>query len=59
MDEKELQFLREITDLKGTSGGEGAVRDYFREKYTGLADKVPHGHAGHRRTADPGRRPYG
>ena len=40
MDERELCFLKEITDLKGTSGGEAAVRDYFREKYEGLADKV-------------------
>ena len=40
MDPAELQFLKEITDLKGTSGGEAAVRDYLRIKYEGLADTV-------------------
>ena len=40
MDQNELAFLKEITDLKGTSGGEAAVRDFFREKYEGLADRI-------------------
>ncbi len=40
MEQKELDFLREVTDLRGTSGGEAAVREYFSAKYTGLADRV-------------------
>ncbi len=40
MDDKEIQFLKEITDIEGTSGNEAAVRDYLREKYTGLADTL-------------------
>ena len=40
MNTEEIRFLQEITDLKGTSGGEAAVRDYFREKYEGLADQI-------------------
>lgn len=40
MDQKELDFLKEITDLKGTSGGEAAVRDFLRARYEGLADTI-------------------
>lgn len=40
MDPKELEFLKEITDLHGTSGGEGAVRDFLRAHYEGLADEI-------------------
>ncbi len=40
MDMKEIQFLKEITDLESTSGNEAAVRNYLREKYTGLADSI-------------------
>ncbi|MBQ6680099.1 MAG: M20/M25/M40 family metallo-hydrolase [Lachnospiraceae bacterium] len=40
MNKKELAFLKEITDLGGTSGGETAVRDYLRGKYEGLADRI-------------------
>ena len=40
LDQKEVDFLREVTDLRGTSGQEAAVRDYFREKYADIADKV-------------------
>ena len=40
MNTEEIRFLQEITDLKGTSGGEAAVRDYFREKYEDLADQI-------------------
>ena len=40
MDQKELQFLKEITDLQGTSGNEDVVRNYLKEKYIDIADKV-------------------
>ena len=40
MNKKELAFLKEITDIQCTSGNEGAIRDYLKEKYEGLADKV-------------------
>ena len=36
----ELRFLRELTDLQGTSGHEGAVRDYLRKQYEGIADRT-------------------
>ena len=40
MNNDEIRFLQEITDLKGTSGNEDTVRNYFRKKYEGLADKI-------------------
>lgn len=40
MDEKELAFLKEITDIKGTSGNEDAVRSYLKEKFSTVADKI-------------------
>ena len=40
MNQEEIKFLKEITDIQGTSGNETAVRDYLRGKYEGLADKV-------------------
>ena len=36
----ELRFLKEMTDIQGTSGHEGAVRDYLRKQYEGLADRI-------------------
>lgn len=43
---KEIEFLKEITDIQGTSGNEGAVRDYLRKKYEGVADKIECDHLG-------------
>lgn len=40
MDQTELQFLKEITDIQGTSGNEDAVRAYLKNKYASLADTV-------------------
>ncbi len=40
MDNNEIQFLKEITDIEATSGNEEAVRDYLREKYQGVADTM-------------------
>ena len=40
MDQKELQFLKEITDLQGTSGNEDVVRKYLKEKYVDVADTI-------------------
>lgn len=40
IDSKEIQFLKELTDIQGTSGNEENVRDYLRKKYTPVADKI-------------------
>lgn len=40
MEQKELSFLKEITDLQGTSGNEEAVRKYLKDKYMPIADKI-------------------
>ena len=40
MNKKEIAFLKEITDLECTSGNESAVRNYLRDRYENLADKV-------------------
>lgn len=40
MEEKELEFLKEITDIQRTSGNEDAVRTYLKEKFLQVADKV-------------------
>lgn len=40
IDQKEIEFLKELTDLQGTSGNEDAVRNYLRGKYNGLADNI-------------------
>lgn len=40
MEMKEIDFLKEITDLQGTSGNEDAVRQYLKEKYEPIADKI-------------------
>lgn len=40
MEKKELEFLKEITDIQGTSGNEDAVRTYLKEKFLPVADKV-------------------
>lgn len=40
MKKKELDFLKEITDLLATSGNEDSVRHYFKERYERIADKV-------------------
>lgn len=40
IDSKEIAFLKEITDIQGTSGNEDAVREFLRKKYEPLADKI-------------------
>lgn len=40
MENKELEFLKELTDIQGTSGNEDAVRAYLKEKFSQVADKV-------------------
>ena len=40
MNQKELQLLKEITDLKGTSGNEDSVRNYLKDKYLQIADTI-------------------
>ncbi len=40
INQEELEFLKEITDLDAPSGNEDSVRNYLKEKYTGLADTI-------------------
>ena len=37
---EELAFLKELTDLRSTSGGENAVRSYLKNKFLKLTDQV-------------------
>lgn len=37
---KDIEFLKEITSIQGTSGDEDAVRDYLRAQYEGVADEI-------------------
>ena len=36
----EIAFLKELTDLRGTSGNEGTVREYLRKAYEPIADTI-------------------
>ena len=40
MMEKELSFLKELTDLRGTSGNEDSVRAYLKKAYEPVADRI-------------------
>ena len=37
---KEIAFLKELTDLRATSGNEGSVREFLRKAYEPVADKT-------------------
>jgi len=37
---KEIGFLKELTDLRATSGNEGAVREFLRKAYEPVADRI-------------------
>ncbi|MBR2552408.1 MAG: M42 family metallopeptidase [Clostridiales bacterium] len=37
---KEIGFLKELTDLRATSGNEGSVREFLRKAYEPVADRI-------------------
>ena len=40
MDDNQFKLIKELTELQGTSGNEGEVRQYLKEKLTPLVDAV-------------------